>query len=114
MSLTLNGNIIIEKEGDSFSFIIEKRTATRKFSFLDVEITIDSGDPTKLILKFIKGGEIEEYYTKEAKRLLETFNDFKRKVIEMTDETSDVKSIKESQEKVVKTEKQLNSFFGMI
>ena len=114
MSLTLNGNIIIEKEGDSFSFIIENRTATRKFSFLDVEITIDSGDPTKLILKFIKGGEIEEYYTKEAKRLLETFNDFKRKVIEMTDETSDVKSIKESQEKVVKTEKQLNSFFGMI
>ena len=114
MSLTLNGNIIIEKEGNGFSFIIENRTATRKFSFLDVDLFCDQNDPSKVTIKFNRDDVTEEYFTREAKRLVETFADFKKKVIEMTDSTSTEKTNKVTEDKVIKTQKQLDSFLGIL
>ena len=114
MSLTLNGNIIIEKEGNGFSFIIENRTATRKFSFLDVDLFCDQNDPSKVTIKFNRDDVTEEYFTREAKRLVETFADFKKKVIEMTDSTSTAKTNKLTEDKVIKTQKQLDSFLGIL
>ena len=114
MSLTLNGNIIIEKEGNGFSFIIENRTATRKFSFLDVDLFLDQNDPSKVTIKFNRDDVTEEYFTREAKRLVETFADFKKKVIEMTDSTSTAKTNKVAEDKVIKTQKQLDSFLGIL
>ena len=114
MSLTLNRNIIIEKEGNGFSFIIENRTATRKFSFLDVDLFCDQNDPSKVTIKFNRDDVTEEYFTREAKRLVETFADFKKKVIEMTDSTSTEKTNKVTEDKVIKTQKQLDSFLGIL
>ena len=54
----------------------------------------------------------EEYTTSEAKILVETFNEFKKKVIESSDVGSETKSIHEANEKLIKAQQQVNNFFN--
>ena len=115
MGVSMNGNITIEKDlKNNYNFIIENRTTTRKFSFLDIDIISDKSDPRKIIIKFHKLNTTEEYYTSEAKVLLENFKEFKKRVIEVSDITSDEKSQAETDKKVYSTEKKLNNFLNII
>ena len=115
LSMPMNGNITIEKDiTGNFNFIIENRTATRKLSFLDVDVTVDPNYKNKIIVNFLKDNTQEEYTTSEAKVLVDTFNEFKKRVIEVSDVGSDTKSIHENDEKVNKAQQKINNFFGMI
>jgi hypothetical protein len=111
MGMSLNAVIIIEKEKNKYIFKIENRTSTRKFNLLDLEI--NQIDKNKIIIKFLKENNQEEYITNEAKILCENFYDFKQKVIEVSDAISEAKSIAENEEKIAKTRKKLNNFLNI-
>ena len=115
MGVSMNGNITIEKDlNNNYNFIIENRTTTRKFSFLDIDIFGDKNNPKKIIIKFYKLNTQEEYFTSEAKILIDNFKEFKKRVIEVSDITSDEKSQAETDKKVYSTEKKLNNFLNII
>ena len=115
LSMPMNGNITIEKDaGGNFCFIIENRTSTRKMSFLDVDVSIDPNYKNKIIVNLIKTGTKEEYTTSEAKVLLDTFNEFKKRVIELSDVDSETKSIHDKNQRVNKAQQKLNNFFNII
>ena len=118
MNLQMSGNITIEKDGNNYNFIIQNRTATRKLTFLDVDVLLDDKESNKVVIKFNKEGNVmEDYYTKDSKeavRLFKTFNDFRKKAIEETDIASSIKTQQAKEEKVMKTEKEINNFLGMI
>ena len=113
LSVPMNGNITIEKDvnGD-FNFILENRASTRKLSFLDVDVTLDPNYKNKIIVNLLKYKIKEEYTTSEAKALVETFNEFKKKVIESSDVGSETKSINETNEKINKAQQKVNNFFN--
>ena len=114
LSVPMNGNITIEKDvNGNFYFIIENRTSTRKLSFLDVDVTIDPNYKNKIIVNLLKAKIKEEYTTSEAKILVDTFNEFKKKVIELTDIGSETKSLHETNEKINKAQQTLNNFFNI-
>ena len=114
LSVPMNGNITIEKDvNGNFYFIIENRTSTRKLSFLDVDVTIDPNYKNKIIVNLLKAKIKEEYTTSEAKILVDTFNEFKKKVIELTDIGSETKSLNETNEKINKAQQKLNNFFNI-
>ena len=111
----MNGNITIEKDANgNFYFIIENRTSKRKFSFLDVEVTIDPNYKNKIIINILKDKIKEEYTTSEAKVLVETFNEFKKKVIELSDADSETKSLNEANEKINRAQQGINNFFNVL
>ena len=113
LSVPMNGNITIEKDvNGNFNFILENRTSTRKLSFLDVDVTIDPNYKNKIIVNLLKYKIKEEYTTSEAKALVETFNEFKKKVIESSDVGSETKSIHETNEKINKAQQKVNNFFN--
>lgn len=115
LSMPMNGNITIEKDvNGNFSFIIENRTSTRKMSFLDVDVSIDPNYKNKIIVNLYKSQTKEEYTTSEAKVLVETFNEFKKRVIELSDVGSETKSIHDNDEKLNKAQQKLNNFFNII
>ena len=115
LSMPMNGNITIEKDiNGNFSFIIENRTSTRKMSFLDVDVSIDPNYKNKIIVNLHKSASKEEYTTSEAKVLVDTFNEFKKRVIEVSDVGSETKSIHENNEKVNKAQQKVNNFFNII
>jgi chromosome segregation protein len=88
MRMQIPGRIIMQREGNSFSFSIENRTSTRKYSFLDIEIRKDANDPNKIIIKFIKENSEEEYYSNDVIKIIEIYEDFKKKTIESSDFTT--------------------------
>jgi len=113
LSVPMNGNITIEKDvNGNFNFILENRTSTRKLSFLDVDVTMDPNYKNKIIVNLLKYKIKEEYTTSEAKALVETFNEFKKKVIESSDVGSETKSIHETNEKINKAQQKVNNFFN--
>ena len=115
LTVPMNGNITIEKNvNGEFYFIIENRISTRKLSFLDVDVSIDPNYKNKIIVTLYKSGTKEEYTTSEAKALVNTFNEFKKRVIELSDVGSETKSIHENDEKVNKAQQKLNNFFNII
>jgi hypothetical protein len=81
-SLPVTGRIIMMREGENFVLSIENRTSSRKCSFLEIDILKDNKDATKIYLRFLRENTEEEYFTNEIDRLLEFFNDFKRRAIE--------------------------------
>ena len=115
LSVPMNGNITIDKDvNGNFCFIIENRTSTRKLSFLDVDVTIDPNYKNKIIVNLLKSKIKEEYTTSEAKVLVETFNEFKKKVIELSDVSSETKSIHDKNEKINKAQQKVNNFFNIL
>ena len=99
LSVPMNGNITIEKDSNG------------RLSFLDVDVTIDPNYKNKIIVNLLKHKIKEEYTTSEAKVLVETFNEFKKKVIEMSDVGSETKSLHDKNEKINKAQQRLNNFF---
>jgi len=115
LSVPMNGNITIDKDvNGNFCFIIENRTSTRKLSFLDVDVTIDPNYKNKIIVNLLKSKIKEEYTTSEAKVLVETFNEFKKKVIELSDVSSETKSMHDNNEKINKAQQKVNNFFNIL
>ena len=84
LSMVIDGCIIMEKEDGSYYFIIENKTATRTFSFLEIDIRPDSEDESKFYVKFLKENIEEEYYIEDVNKFMEYFEDFRRKAIEIT------------------------------
>ena len=114
LSVPMNGNITIEKDSNGeYVFIIENRTSTRRVSFLDVDVTIDPNYKNKIIVNLLKYKIKEEYTTSEAKVLVETFNEFKKKVIEMSDIGSEARAQRDKNEKFNKAQQRLNNFFNI-
>ena len=114
LSVPMSGNITIEKDiKGNFNFIIENRTSTRKMSFLDVDVTIDPNYKNKIIVNLLKAKIKEEYNTSEAKVLVETFNEFKKKVIELTDVGSENKSLHGANEKIIEAQQKINNLFNI-
>ena len=114
LSVPMSGNITIEKDiKGNFNFIIENRTSTRKMSFLDVDVTIDPNYKNKIIVNLLKAKIKEEYITSEAKVLVETFNEFKKKVIELTDVGSENKSLHGANEKIIEAQQKINNLFNI-
>jgi hypothetical protein len=114
LSVPMNGNITIEKDSNGeYVFIIENRASTRRVSFLDVDVTIDPNYKNKIIVNLLKYKIKEEYTTSEAKVLVETFNEFKKKVIEMSDIGSEAKAQRDKNEKFNKAQQRLNNFFNI-
>ena len=113
LSVPMNGNITIDKDAKgNFYFIIENRTSTRKLSLLDVDVTIDPNYKNKIIVNLLKAKIKEEYTTSEAKVLVETFNEFKKKVIESSDVDSENKSIHDANETINRAQQKVNNFFN--
>lgn len=113
LRMSIEGKIIFQKEGDQYSIAIANRTNTRRYSFLDVDIVRDIQDSNKIYVKFIKENNQEEYYCNEAQKLIEYYNEYKRRAIEVTDfSSSNIRTDKtkvESKKKNV--EKELQGIF---
>ena len=69
---------------------------------------------TTIIVRLNKSGTKEEYTTSEARVLVDTFNEFKKRVIELSDVGSETKSIHENNEKVNKAQQKVNNFFNIL
>jgi chromosome segregation ATPase len=109
-SLPIVGKFIMQKEGDAYIFIIENRTSSRKFSFLDIDIRRDVKDSTKLYVKFIKENHEEEYYSNEIGKILEYYEDFRKRTIELSTEI-EARTRKESKENEKKVNDMLKNAF---
>lgn len=115
MAMTLSGSFIFEKDGNNYVFVVENRASSRKFSLVDVEITVNSNDRSKIVLSFANGSPSEEYGTNEAAKLLEAFNNFKQRAVSVTDIASEAKSKRSmNDQKVLRTEKQIKGLLDFI
>lgn len=114
LRMPLEGRITFQKEGEQYSVLIHNRTATRKYSLLDLDIFRDPNENNKIIVKFIKENNQEEYFCNDLQRFFEYFEEFKKKAIESSDYTSRKKvDITNSEKKRVRVEKQLQDIFDI-
>jgi hypothetical protein len=90
LTMTIDGCIIMEKEKEngSYYFVIENKTSTRTFKFIDVDIWSDNNDKNKFFVKFLNNNSQEEYYYEDVHNLIEYFEDFRRKSLENIDARS--------------------------
>jgi hypothetical protein len=88
LSMSIDGCILMEKEDGLYYFVIENKTATRTFKFMDVDLRSDYEDQTKFYVKFVKENLEEEYYYEDVGNLIEYFEDFRRKAIENSENRS--------------------------
>jgi len=88
MKMQFAGKFIFIKEDESnFVFIIENKTNSRRFSFLDCELEKLSFSGNFLV-KFIKEKKQEEYICDNVTKLIDAFNEFRRRAIEIHDFSS--------------------------
>lgn len=114
LRMPLEGRITFQKEGEQYSVLIHNRTATRKYSLLDLDIFRDPNENNKIIVKFIKENNQEEYFCNDLQRFFEYFEEFKKKAIESSDYSSRKKvDITNSEKKRVRVEKQLQDIFDI-
>jgi hypothetical protein len=114
LRMPLEGRITFQKEGDQYSVLIHNRTATRKYSFLDLDIFRNPNENNKIIVKFVKENNQEEYFCNDLQRFFEYYEEYKRKAIESSDFSSRNKVEKtNSEKKRVRVEKQLQDIFDI-
>lgn len=114
LRMPLEGRITFQKEGEQYSVLIHNRTATRKYSLLDLDIFRDPNENNKIIVKFIKENNQEEYFCNDLQRFFEYFEEYKKKAIESSDYSSRKKvDITNSEKKRVRVEKQLQDIFDI-
>lgn len=92
LNMTIDGCIVMEKEDGLYYFIIENKTATRTFKFLDVDLRSDYQEENKFYVKNLKENIEEEYYYEDVGKLIEYFEDFRRKAIENNENRSNNES----------------------
>jgi hypothetical protein len=109
-SLPLVGKLIMVKEGEAFFFIVENKSSSKKVSFLDVDIRRDIKDSHKIYIKYIKDNSEEEYYSNEINKIFESFDDFRKKSIELSTEI-EMRNKKESKENERKVNAKLKDIF---
>lgn len=114
LRMPIEGRITFQKEGEQYSVQIHNRTSTRKYSFIDLEITKDPIENNKIIIKFLKENNQEEYFCNEFAKLLEYYEEYKKKAIEVTDFSVKNKNDKtNSEKKKMRVEKQLQDIFDI-
>jgi len=114
LRMPLEGRITFQKEGENYVVMIHNRTATRKYSFLELDISRDANENNKIIIKFMKENSQEEYFCNDLNRLIEYYEEYKKKAIESTD-FSTVKKTDKTKSEIKRTnvQKQLQNMFDM-
>jgi len=111
LKMQMDGSFIMKKEDNQYFFVIENKTSTRTLSFLDVDLRGDYNDPYKIFVRFLRENKEEEYYHNDINKIVEYFEDFRRKAIEFSVIYQDNKSSntnvtqQESKRKIVAKEK---------
>jgi hypothetical protein len=88
LTMTIDGCIKMEKEDGNYYFVIENKTSTRTFKFIDIDIWNDNNEKNKFFIKFLSNNTQEEYYYEDVNKLIEYFEDFRRKSLEIIDVNS--------------------------
>ena len=117
LKMYMDGMIIMKKEDNYFYFLIENKTSTRTFTFLDVDLRRDFNDPLKFFVRFLKENKEEEYYYNDVNKIFDFFEDFRRKTIENSEiyqenesKIVETKQNNENKKKVV-VHKKINNLF---
>jgi len=110
LKMPMDGSFIMKKEDNNYYFVIENKTSTRIFTFLEVDLRGDNNDPNKIFVRFLKDNKEEEYYYQDINNITDYFEDFRRKAIEVSSMYLDSKSNsisiqQEPKKKVVAKEK---------
>jgi hypothetical protein len=58
--MALEGRITFQREADQYYIMIHNRTATRRYTFLELEFVKDNSERNKFIIKFLKENNQEE------------------------------------------------------
>lgn len=110
LKMLMDGSFIMKKEDNNYYFMIENKTSTRTFSFLEIDLRGDYNDPNKIFVRFLKDNIEEEYFYQDVNKIMDYFEDFRRKAIEISSMYMDNKTLnannqKETKRRVVAKEK---------
>jgi hypothetical protein len=114
LRMALEGRITFQREGDQYFVMIHNRTATRRYTFLELEFIKDNFERNKFIIKFLKENNQEEYFCNDLPRLLEYYEEYRIKIVESNDFSNKNKlEISNSEKKKMRVEKQLQDMFDI-
>jgi len=111
LKMQMDGSIIMKKEDNNYYFVIVNTTTTRTFNFLEIDLRSDHTDSHKVYVRFLNENKEEEYYYyEEIDKIMEFFEDFRRKAIELNNSYMDLRkasnvSQSEPKKKVIAKEK---------
>jgi len=110
LKMQLDGSLIMKKEDNNYYFVIENKASTRTFNFLEVDLRGDFNDQNKIYIRFLRDNKEEEYFYQDVNKIMDYFEDFRRKAIEVSSMYLDNKSNisnnpQEQKRKVVAKEK---------
>lgn len=101
LKMTMDGSILMKKEDNDYYFAIENKASTRTFSFLEIDIRADYNDPYKFFIRLLKENKEEEYFSNDVATIIEYFEDFRKKAIEVSEMYRDGDSnIKRTESKI--------------
>jgi hypothetical protein len=114
LRMALEGRITFQREADQYYIMIHNRTATRRYTFLELEFVRDNSERNKFIIKFLKENNQEEYFCNDLARLIEYYEEYKKKIVETSDFSNKNKvDISNSEKKKMRVEKQLQDMFDI-
>lgn len=110
LKMQIDGSFIMKKEDNNYYFVIENKTSTRTFTFLEVDLRGDYNDPYKIFVRFLRENKEEEYFYQDVNTIMDYFEDFRRKAIEVSsmyldNKSTNINSQQEPKRKVVAKEK---------
>ena len=113
LKVYMKAQLTFQKEENNFFIYIANRMATRKFTFMDLDILVDQQDNTKIIVKFVRDNTQEEYFTNETQKLLNSYDEYRKRAIEVTDFTTKKTEKTNTEKKKKNVEKELNNIFDI-
>jgi hypothetical protein len=84
LKIQIDGSFIMKKEENNYYFVIENKTSTRTLNFLEVDLRGDYNDPNKIFVRFLRDNKEEEYFYNDVNKIIDYFEDFRRKAIEVS------------------------------
>jgi len=113
LKVYMKAQITFQKEDGNYFVYVANRLATRKFTFLDLDLSVDPQENTKLILKFMRDNTQEEYFTNEIQKLLTSYEEYRKRAIEVTDFSFKPGDKSNTAKKKKNVEKELNNIFDI-
>jgi hypothetical protein len=113
LKVYMKAQITFQKEENNFFIHISNRMATRKFTFMDLDIVVDQQENTKIIVKFVRDNTQEEYFSNETQKLLQSYDDYRKRAIEVTDFSTKKTEKTNTEKKKKNVEKELNNIFDI-
>ena len=84
LKMQIDGSFIMKKEENNYYFVIENKTSTRTLNFLEIDLRGDYNDPNKIFVRFLRDNKEEEYFYNDVNKIIDYFEDFRRKAIEVS------------------------------